>query len=459
MSEVATVTPINSAKKEPNQQFLEVIQKRDGGQYTKVHTYELALHILSQEKIHRDKQSFMYYNKDQGIWEADTDNYLKQRITTILGKHTKLNITRETMEHIKNISYQRESEDIFDKNEFAITLANGTYYLQNEGNQAKFIPSWNPYDYSTTKVNINFNEDMVQSGDTLPAASYAFLSKILDKEEIDFIFEWLGFCFIKGYPLQKLLILQGGGGNGKSTLINFVSDILGKKNIANLSLDTLENEKFGRAHLKGKLLNGCADINDNFFKSTEFIKGLTGNDTIYAEFKGKDGFSFTNFAKLIFSANTLPSFRDRSEGLKRRVILLPMNKKPTNEKTDITIDQILNDPEEMSRILYHAIQSIERVLKTGKFSITSKMDQALEDWFEKMDNVAMFVNEQCEITPNGKAKMKNLYDEYKWFCQDNNYSAIGKQNFNDRLETRYSLEKRRATPLGWHFVGIRLIEE
>ncbi|MBV7506953.1 hypothetical protein KW850_16955 [Bacillus sp. sid0103] len=94
---------------------------------------------------------------------------------------------------------------------------------------------------------------------------------------------------IKGYPLQKFLLLQGPGGNGKSVLINFISAILGEKeNVSNMTLDTLENEKFGRVHLYGKHLNAFADIDASFFKNSSFIKALTGDDYIYAEYKGRD---------------------------------------------------------------------------------------------------------------------------------------------------------------------------
>lgn len=437
--------------------YLEEVKKRDGGTYIKVYPFRLAKHLLINEKIHNDTVNFMYYCQAEGIWKSDTERYLKQLITDTLGEHTNINRIRETLEHIKNITYVSNSQDIFDKRQYALTLKNGTYYFKNGKEKAKFIPDWIPYDYSTTKINIDYDEKMIKEGDTLPVNTYKFLSSILDKEEIDLIFEWLGFCLIKGYPLQKLLILHGSGGNGKSTLINFVSDFLGSKNVSNISLDTLQNEKFGRAHLKGKLLNGCADISDTFFKSTDFIKGLTGNDTIYAEFKGEDGFSFTNFAKLIFSANTLPSFRDRSEGLERRLILLPMNKKPVN--TGITAKEILKDKAELSRILFHAIESIQKVLETGNFSVTKKMEQALKDWFEKLDNVAMFVNECCELQATARTSIKTLFNDYKWFCDDNNYKAIGKQNFTERLIDRYELERGKSGSLGHFLTGIKLTND
>ncbi|MGW6353586.1 hypothetical protein, partial [Streptomyces sp. NPDC055080] len=138
MSGVAEITHIDTKKQAEEYPFLEVVQKRDGGQYVKVHTYELAQYMLQTEKIYRDKNQFMYYNHSEGIWESDTENYLKQQITKLLKQHTKLNNVRETMEHIKNISYVKSKDKIinFDQKIFALTLANGTYYFKEKN----FVP-------------------------------------------------------------------------------------------------------------------------------------------------------------------------------------------------------------------------------------------------------------------------------------------------------------------------------
>lgn len=455
-----TVIPLK--KKFPP--YMEEIEKKDGSTYIKVYPYRLAEYILGQENIYHTTLSknsalFMYYSNEEGIWKLDTIEYLKKKITALLGEHSNINRVRETIEHIKNLTYSSGGEDVFDKKAYSLTLANGTYYFKNKGKEeGYFIPKWDPFDYSTTKVNIRYNQDMKDNNDIMPPLkSYEFLSNILDYEEINFIFEWIGFSLIKDYPLQKLLILQGPGGNGKSTLINFISGVLDERNISNLSLDTIQNERFARIQLKGKLMNSFADINDSYFNSMDIIKSITGDDYIYGEYKGQDGIMFKNFAKLIFSANALPAFKDKSEGLMRRLILLPMTKKPKGSG-GISLESILNDKEELTKILLHAIKSIEGVLKRGEFSITENMEAALKNWFENQDNVSLFVKENCELKADSRTSIKKLFDDYKYFCMDNNYKAIGKQSFTDRLISRYELDKRKDGKLGHYLLGIQLVD-
>lgn len=440
--------------------FIEEKETKNGSIIIHVNHVRLAKHLLKEENIYKNNTHFMYFDQNEGVWRSDTHSYLKKRMIEKLGEHYTISRANQTIDVIEHADYQQNSNDVFDKESYAITLANGTYYMNEKGKPGLFVPEWNPEDYSTTKVSINYDVSMYEKGDTEPINTYAFLSVMLEKEEIDFIFEWLGFCLIKDYPLQKFLVLHGAGGNGKSTLINFITAVLGEKNVSNISLHTLENEKFGRAHLKGKLLNGCADIDDSFFNSSAFLKGLTGNDMIYAEHKGIDGFSFKNFAKLIFSANKLPSFKDTTDGLQRRPIVLPMDKKPKEKDNDFTLEQIVNDPEELSRILYHAIASIEKVLQrkaenSGDFSITEKMEDALKQWFEKMDNVITFADECCTLESTEKAMIQEVYTRYNWYCRDNNYKPLGKNNFVARLRERYDLEKKK-TNKGWMLVGIKL---
>ena len=52
---------------------------------------------------------------------------------------------------------------------------------------------------------------------------------------------------------------------------------------------------------------------------------------IQAEFKGKDSFTFRPYAKMLFSANRFPHVDDKSDGFKRRLRVVEMNKKPSEK--------------------------------------------------------------------------------------------------------------------------------
>jgi len=64
------------------------------------------------------------------------------------------------------------------------------------------------------------------------------------------------------------------------------------------------------AALDHKLANIFADISDQTLKDIEAFKVITSGDTIDAEKKFRDSYSYKPYAKLIFSANYPPRPRD-----------------------------------------------------------------------------------------------------------------------------------------------------
>ena len=68
--------------------------------------------------------------------------------------------------------------------------------------------------------------------------------------------------------------------------------------------------RFALSALEGKLVNIFADLPSQSLNMTTSFKMLTGGDAIGAERKFKDQYSFTNFARLIFSTNKPPKVYD-----------------------------------------------------------------------------------------------------------------------------------------------------
>ncbi len=112
--------------------------------------------------------------------------------------------------------------------------------------------------------------------------------------------------------IQRAILLMGDGANGKSTYLRAVLTFIGRQNVAALSLQRLENDRFSVARLVGKLANICSDLPSEDLFSTSTFKAITGGDALLAERKFGESFEFETFARLIFSANHSPKSRDAS---------------------------------------------------------------------------------------------------------------------------------------------------
>lgn len=125
------------------------------------------------------------------------------------------------------------------------------------------------------------------------------------------------------------------GQNGKSQVLAFMDLILGadsfqghNRNTIDLALDQFTGDKgqFMTSHLRGKLANIKDDENDTFISQTAMLKTLSSGGVITADVKRQDPVTFRSQAKFFMGMNKLPSFRDDSEGMRSRMIIVPFNK-------------------------------------------------------------------------------------------------------------------------------------
>lgn len=125
--------------------------------------------------------------------------------------------------------------------------------------------------------------------------------------------------------LQQFLQLVGSGGTGKSTFIKLAQSLIGDNNVCTITLVDLCKERFAAANALKKRLVVFPD-QDRYRGEVQKFKSLTGQDFIFAEEKGKQGFQF-KFDGMVIMASNDPVFDGRnSSWLTRRQILVPFNK-------------------------------------------------------------------------------------------------------------------------------------
>ena len=109
---------------------------------------------------------------------------------------------------------------------------------------------------------------------------------------------------------ECLIIAYGGGGNGKSTLFNLLSYVMGDYAGA-LSAETLtancrKNKSPEYAELRGKRLVIAAELEEGMRLDTAVVKKLCSTDKIYAEAKYKAPFEFVPSHTVVLYTNHLP---------------------------------------------------------------------------------------------------------------------------------------------------------
>jgi len=87
-----------------------------------------------------------------------------------------------------------------------------------------------------------------------------FISQVLPTDNQDLLGYLAALYMLPYTSLQKALLLQGAGGNGKSVFIAIICAFLGKANYSAKTLQQLCEDRFSASALLGKLVNICADM-------------------------------------------------------------------------------------------------------------------------------------------------------------------------------------------------------
>ncbi|MEB8772355.1 phage/plasmid primase, P4 family, partial [Bacillus cereus] len=168
----------------------------------------------------------------------------------------------------------------------------------------------------------------------IPGAYYEVTDKTFNKIAVNdkkiraILEEILGYILFRRNEFAATFILTGDGSNGKSSYLKIIRKLIGSDNASSLDLNELD-QRFKTAELFGKLANIGDDIGKGYIKESSIFKKLSTGETLNVERKGKDPFDFTNYAKLIFSANEMPRINDFSDGLGRRLQIVPFKAKFT----------------------------------------------------------------------------------------------------------------------------------
>lgn len=220
-----------------------------------------------------------------------------------------------------------------------------------------------------------------------------FLHEIISKEDVELLLDFMAYCLWRYHKYHLWMLFNGGGQNGKSTLLTLLEIFFGYNNVSGESLERLLNERFAPANLYQKLVNVDADISGGILmRSVGKLKKLTGNDEFPAEFKFGQPFKFRNYAKLIFSCNEIPECDDKSDAFFRRLIIINFIQQFLGAKEDPNLIDKLTTEQELSGLLYELLTRLPRVLQKGVRPTTNESMKKTHDKYVMASNpIELFI--------------------------------------------------------------------
>lgn len=230
-----------------------------------------------------------------------------------------------------------------------------------------------------------------------------FLATIQPDVEIRlFLQRFMGYCLTGLTVEQCLLFFYGAGRNGKSTFVDAISTVIGDYAVT-LSIDSFagESRRGGAeatpdlARLPGARLVAASEPEMGVKLKDALIKTLTGGEVIPVRRLHEDFFEVHPQFKIVLSGNHKPRIDDTSDGIWRRVFLVPWEVQIPKEQVDRALPAKLR--EEAAGILSWLVNGCIDYLNFG-LNPPEKVLLATKEYREDSDPIGAFIRAACIVT-------------------------------------------------------------
>jgi putative DNA primase/helicase len=290
----------------------------------------------------------------------------------------------------------------------------------------------------------------------------SFVSQVFPADAVTVAWELAAWLMRPDTSIQKAILATGEGANGKSTFLALLAAFIGKSNVSTISLHRLEQDRFAVARLIGKLANICPDLPSCHLEGTSVFKAITGNDSLPAEYKFRDSFDFTPFARLVFSANHPPRSGDSSHAFFRRWVVIPFDRTfaPGEQIPRDILDARLQAPGELSGLLNHALDALPGLAGRGGFSELGSLQAAWREFHATTDPLAVWLARWTIDAFDLVVPCQLLHTSYNAAAEREGRPALTEKTFGQALRRqRPALDRKQRTYQGrlqWCYIGIGL---
>lgn len=266
-------------------------------------------------------------------------------------------------------------------------------------------------------------------------------------------------------------LFQGGGANGKSTVLTACRAALGSYAgmVADDVLKATDSHPTGLTDLRGLRLALVEETPDGMKLNVQTIKKLSSGQPIRAHKMRQDNFEFMPSHTLIVATNFRPLVRDTDKGTWRRLALVPFTKTYGTGAGETPVDRHLR-----GRLESGAAGADEAVLAWlvmgardwyAKGSLTplpAQVQAATDDWREESDGLRAFISEALEFGAGFQVPLASVWSAFQEWQEDTSMASFRSQRtFNKALSEHdvfvsARVRKERGTGGTWLWDGVRM---
>ncbi len=302
-----------------------------------------------------------------------------------------------------------------------------------------------------------------------PVRWLSFLDGLLYTEDIPTLQEFIGYSLIPSNKGQRMMVIKGNGGEGKSQIGAVLGALFGS-NMKDGSIGKISENRFARADLEHILLCVDDDMRMEALRQTNYVKSIvTAQGKIDLERKGKQSYQGWMFARLLaFSNGDLQALYDRSDGFYRRQLVLTTKEKSAGRVDDPDLAEKMKA--EVEGIFLWAFEGLQRLAANNfKFTESQRTRDNREAVKRDNNNVFDFLESEGYIRLKADCTIssKDLYEIYRMWCEENNLIPLKRRSFSESVianQSKYNLEycnkiTNAAGRRVWGFFGIERLPD
>lgn len=379
--------------------------------------------MKKHQLVYVDNVGFYEYMK-YGKWQRISDQLVHAYIANELGTFTtgaRLNSIKAVIK--PEILYDGE----FDKKPL-MNFVNGTLELETGT-----FREHSPNDMCSIQLPYPYIEDAVAP----QWEKFIWQVTAQDERKAEILQFLAGYVLFEDCPHEKIFVLTGSGGNGKSRFTMILQELYGLENVTNITPQGL-TEEFQRIHLRDSLLNLAGEIRSNLAGAEEIMKQIASGERVQACYKGKDHISFTPRCKLVYSCNGQLKSTDTSDGLARRLIIVDFpcqfvdNPDPNDPyQMPKDTDLLKKLKAELSGIFNWAYKGYRQLKTIGYFTETDEQNEQMQQFKEASNPILVFCQDfEEENAQYADINRQTLYVRYRQWCEDNGHKPASNTRFH-----------------------------
>jgi len=350
--------------------------------------------------------------------------------------------------------------DEWDTKPWTIACKNGILYLKRK--EVNFHEG-NPYDYIKTPVPTKWEGINAKAPVWKKALKEIFQN---DKKLICHVQRMFGYALSGSCQHHVFNILNGVGRNGKSTIVETISHVLGEL-ATPIPVETLlsqANTSSGGApradimKLRSRRIAWASESDRNRQLNAAQIKLFTGGDKITARSPfSKEMVAFSPTHTIFMITNNMPHLDINDYALWQRIHVIPFQvsfvETPVEEfekKADHKLKEKLK--KEAPGILAWLVRGCLSAQKRG-LKKPPAVTKAISEYRHKEDTLGVFIAECCKKSSGKRVKASKLFDAYNDWCKNTERIPLSQTKFGKEMGKIF----KKKSSNGIYYYGLRLM--